>query len=310
MMRVTLKHLEYFVAAGDLGSIKLASDKINISQPSISSAITHLEREFGLQLFVRHHAQGLSLTASGLRMMREAKVVLKHAQELYVVAGELKGEISGPLSVGCLVTLAPMIVPELGHEFMKAHAGVQLRITEGNHEKLLDQLRQVEIDAAITYNLQAPDDVVFEPLASLPPQILISKAHPLAKKKSVRLRDIDGLPMVLLDLPYSRQYFYSIFQNEGLTANVVVKSANQEVVRTMVANGYGFTIANVRPKNLAALDGRKLVALKLEGRHASMTIGIATLQQEHKTRVLDAFEQHCRELINENQIPGMTPVCS
>ena len=310
MMRITLKHLEYFVAAGDTGSIKLASDKINISQPSISSAIAHLERELGLQLFVRHHAQGLSLTASGTRMMREAKVVLKHAGELYVIAGDLKGVISGPLSVGCLVTLAPMIVPELGHKFLKQHPGVQLRITEGDHEKLLNQLRQVDIDAAITYNLQTPDDVVFEPLASLPPQILISKDHPLAKKTSVKLRDIDGLPMVLLDLPYSRQYFFSMFQNEGLTANVVAQSANQEVVRTMVANGYGFTITNVRPKNLAALDGRKLAALKLEGRHTPMTIGVATLQQDQKTRVLEAFEQHCRELISDHQIPGMTAVHS
>ena len=307
-MRITLKQLEYFVAAGEAGSVKLASEKISISQPSISSAIAHLEREFGLQLFIRHHAQGLSLTASGARMLREAKVVLKQAQDLHAVAGELKGVVAGPLSVGCMVTLAPMIVPELGHAFLTQHPGVELRITEGNHEDLLNRLRQVDIDAAITYDLETPADVVFEPLASLPPQILISSDHPLARKTSVSLREIDGLPMVLLDLPYSRQYFFSMFQKEGLTPNIVAQSANQEVVRTMVANGYGFTIVNVRPKNLSALDGRGLATLDLEGQYAAMTVGVATLSQEHKTRVLEAFEQHCRELISDRQIPGMVPV--
>jgi len=61
-MIFTLKQLEYFVAAGERGSITFAAEKVNISQPSISAAITHLEAEFGVQLFIRHHAQGLSLT--------------------------------------------------------------------------------------------------------------------------------------------------------------------------------------------------------------------------------------------------------
>jgi len=267
-----------------------------------------MEREFELQLFVRHHARGLSLTPSGQRMTREAKAVLKQAADLHVVAGELKGETSGPLSVGCFVTLAPMIVPELGHAFTQRYPGVRLAIREGDHETLIGQLRQVEIDAAITYDLATPDDVVFEPLVRLPPQIVVAEDHPLAGRASVGLGDVNGLPMVLLDLPHSQDYFLSLFAKEGLTPNVAARSANQEVVRTMVANGDGFTIVNVRPRNLAALDGRKLVALDLEGAHAAMTIGIATLRQDHKTRVLAVFEQHCRDLINERQIPGMTPV--
>ena len=110
-MRITLKQLEYFVAAGEMSSIKLAAMRINISQPSISSAISHLEREFGVQLFVRHHAQGLALTSSGKTMLREAKLMLRQAQGLYTIAGELNNEMRGRLSVGCMITLAPMIAP-------------------------------------------------------------------------------------------------------------------------------------------------------------------------------------------------------
>ena len=64
-MRFSLRQLEYFIAAGEAGSIPQASERINISQPSISTAISQLEQELDTQLFVRHHAQGLSLTPAG-----------------------------------------------------------------------------------------------------------------------------------------------------------------------------------------------------------------------------------------------------
>ena len=59
-MRFTLKQIAYFVATAETGSITQASERVNISQPSISSAITALEEAYGIQLFIRHHAQGLS----------------------------------------------------------------------------------------------------------------------------------------------------------------------------------------------------------------------------------------------------------
>ncbi len=304
-MRFTLKHLEYFVAAAETGSIKLASEVIRISQPSISSAISHLERELGVQLFVRHHAQGLSLTSSGKRMMREAKLLLRQAEGLYTLAGELLDDVSGPLSVGCFVTLAPMIMPELGHTFTQAHPAVKLAITEGDPRSLLEDLRRVEIDVAICYDLQVTDDVVFEPLASLPPHVLLAKDHPLACKSALYLRELADEPMILLDLPYSREYFFAMFQSEEIKPNVYSRSKNQEVVRTMVANGFGFTIANVRPRNLTALDGRELASVALAGDYKPMTIGIATLRQDRKPRILEAFEQHCRTMITDAGIPGM-----
>ena len=304
-MRITLKQLEYFVAAGEMSSIKLAASRINISQPSISSAISHLEREFGVQLFVRHHAQGLALTSAGKTMLREAKLMLRQAQGLYTMAGELNNEMRGRLSVGCMVTLAPMIAPELAHAFSEQHPGVNLSMSDGSHQDLLNKLRQVEIDVAICYDLQVPDDIQFEPLASLPPHVLVSRSHRFARRPSVDLSDLVCEPMVLLDLPRSREYFISLFQSKGLQPNIVAKAANQEVVRTMVANNYGFTIANVRPRNPAALDGRKLVPVKLAGDHKPMRIGISTLAQERKPMILTVFEAHCRNLISDTKIPGM-----
>ena len=307
-MRITIKQLEYFVATAEVDSIKRASQNIHISQPSISSAISHLEDELQVQLFVRHHAKGLDLTMSGKRIFKEAKLLIKRVEELYSIGSELNDEIVGKITVGCMVTLAPVIMAELGQSFTKAFPSVDLSIVEGSHAQLIEKLRRVEIDAAITYDLQSQDEIEFLSLASLPPHILLARNHPLAKLTSITLDQLEEEPMILLDLPHSRQYFLSLFQGQGLKPTIKQSSANQETIRTMVANGFGYTIANIRPKNLVALDGRKLVSVKLEGNHKPMKIGIAVLSQHHKPRILQAFEQHCVDLISNAKIPGMLPL--
>lgn len=304
-MRYTLRQLEYFIAAGETGSITLASERVNISQPSISTAISHLEQELGVQLFIRHHAQGLSLTPVGTVLLRDAKRLIEQAERLYVVASEACDQIRGQLLVGCFVTLAPMLMPELSHSFTSAFPGTQIRHFENNQEWLLGGLRRAEIDIAMTYDLQIPAGIAFTPLASLPPHVVVSENHALARRSSVSLRELVDEPLILLDLPISREYFLDLFAKEGLKPNIHSRSAHQEVVRTMVANGYGYTLANVRPRCDRALDGRRVVRVQLSGDYRPMMIGMATLAQLRKSQLLKAFETHCLSFISDTYIPGM-----
>jgi DNA-binding transcriptional LysR family regulator len=304
-MRYTLRQLKYFVAAAETGSITLASERIAISQPSISTAVAHLEHELGVQLFIRHHAQGLSLTPVGRTVLAEARKLMEQAEGLYAVAAEAVDQIRGELSVGCMVTLAPMILPELAHAFTAAFPGAQLRHAEVDHERLVEGLRRGEWDVALTYDLPIPDGFAFRPLARLPPHAVVSEAHPLARYGSASLQDLAGEPLVLLDLPGSRDYFLALFYAEGLTPRIHSRSAHFEVVRTMVANGYGYTLANVRPRSELALDGRRLVRVRLAGEHRPMIIGLATLASTRKSRLVQAFESHCEAYVSDGYIPGM-----
>ena len=72
-MRFSFRQLEYFVAAGETGSVTRAAQGSHSSQPTVSAAIAKLEASLGVQLFVRHHAQGLSLTPEGRRFLGEAR---------------------------------------------------------------------------------------------------------------------------------------------------------------------------------------------------------------------------------------------
>ena len=310
-MRFTLRQLEYFIAAGETGSITEASERIHISQPSISTAISQLETELDVQLFVRHHAQGLSLTPAGRTMLIEAKRVIEQAESLYAVASEAKDTVSGQLNVGCLTTLAPMILPELALSFTSAFPKAQIRPFANNQETLLDSLHRAVIDVAVTYDLQIPADVDFTPLVDLPIHAVVGESNPLARNSAVTLKELAELPLILLDLPLSREYFLALFFKEGLTPNIAFRIPHPDVIRAMVANGYGYTLANVTPRSDTALDGRKVTRVRLSGDHRPMTIGYATLKQLRKSRLLSAFTSHAKSFISDSYIPGMiAPVMS
>jgi DNA-binding transcriptional LysR family regulator len=304
-MKFTFRQLAYFIAAAETGSITLASKRANISQPAISTAISHIERELQVQLFLRHHAQGLSLTPAGRALLRDAKQLMKQADGLYFAAADISQQMRGELTVGWFSTLAPIVMPEVVRSFQKAFPGTHLRSVESHQEGLLQRLRAAEIEVAITYDLQISDDIRFLPLASLPPYALFGAAHPLARERSVRLSQLAGLPMVLLDLPMSREYFLALFLRERLEPTILWSSTQQEVVRSMVANGLGYSLVNVRPKSDLALDGRRVCQVPLGGDPPPTRVGIATLTQLKKTRLVDAFERHCQGLISDAYIPGM-----
>lgn len=305
LSRITQRQLEYFVACGEAGSIIGAAERIHVSPPSISAAITHVEAELGVQMFVRHHAQGVSLTPVGRQVLKEAKLIIEQVSNLYTVASASLNTVRGPLRVGCLESLAPMITPELVFGFSRAYPGARVTQVEGHHEELLEKLRSAELDIALTYDLTHSPAIRFEPLAQLPPMVIVGEHHPLAGLPAVALQDLAQHPMVLLDMPWSREYFLGLFQQQGVTPNIVMRSAHLEVVRSMVANGVGFSIANVRPKANLSQDGKRLIRLRLAGSHKPMRLGCATAAHVQVSRVVSAFAERCRRFICDQYIPGM-----
>ena len=304
-MQFTLKQLAYFVAAGEAGSILRAAENIHVSQPSISNAIAHLEDVFQIQLFIRHHAQGMSLTTAGAQIMEQAQALLRDAEELHSFAGKLSEQVFGSINVGCFTPLAPIVTPELCHGFMQSHEGVEVNVSEDNQAELLSKLKKGAIDLALTYDLQLDSDIAFTALAELKPYVLLAADHPLANETSIALESISRERFILLDLPLSDAYFMSLFDSSNLKPNIYARTRQIEVQRALVAKGYGYSLANVRPKNQKSLDGSGLKYVPLRGYNPGLTLGIATLANIRKTIVVDIFSQFCREQVSNEKIPGM-----
>lgn len=291
-LRYTLRQLEYFVAVGEVGSIAAASHRVNVSSPSISAAISQLEEELGVKLFVRHHAQGLSPTLAGRKLLNQAQIVLRQATALRDLAGDLSGVVRGPLALGCLATFAQILLPGLRRSLLDAYADVRITQTESDQASLFSLLRQARIDMALSYDLDLPGDLHFHPILDLPPLVALSEAHPLAHLPTVTVQALAPYPMVLLDLPLSADYFLGFFNRAGLRANVTERTRDMAVMRSLVANGFGYSIVNHRPLNDVSPDGKPMRFVPLAGKARPMKLGLLMVAGMERTQLQRAFIAH------------------
>jgi DNA-binding transcriptional LysR family regulator len=290
----TLKQLRYFVLTAELKSVTQASQKAHISQPSLSSAIAELEAVFDTKLFTRHHAKGLSLTTVGHQIFLEAKRLLGQSERFDQISRELVHGLCGAVDVGCLLTLAPLVMPPLMKSLKHSYANLTVRCQELDIKEILDGIRHGRFEIAITYNLNIEADIDFRGVRDFPPYALLSPQHALARKPRLDLKKLADEPMILLDLPHTRDYFQSLFDNAGVQPNIVYRTTSPQMVRSMVASGMGYSILNARPPSQQPYDEYQYAMIELSDRFPPLTMGLVHLKSQVFTRtaklVIDEFE--------------------
>jgi DNA-binding transcriptional LysR family regulator len=296
--RFTLRQLSCFVAACDGGGIGAAASRLHLAQATVSAAIADLERTLGVQLLVRGRRRAAMPSPAGRELLAQAAEVLAAAGRLDERSAALRGDVSGELPVGCLVTLAPAVAPATCRAFEERWPRARVALHPAHQAELFARLDDGTIALAITYDLGLPAGVDFEPLASAPPYALVAEPHPLAGAVDARLADLAGEPFVLLDLPLSRDYFLGLFRAEGVEPVVARRVADAELVRSLVAWGYGYTLANARPAPTRAVDGTPLRAVALRTTTPPPRIGLARRAGLEPTRAAAAFASACVDVIS------------
>ena len=189
MATYTLRQLKYFVTTVECGSVAEASRKLYIAQPSISTAIKGLEDSFGLQLFIRHHAQGVSLTPGGARFYKKAQELLRMAREFEQNALADNDVIAGQIDIGCFETVAPLYLTRLIAGFNALYPGVEIRIRDGEQQELVQGLTAGRFDLAILYAHDLDATIDSEPLmAPQKPYALLPEGHRFTGRVGCLLR--------------------------------------------------------------------------------------------------------------------------
>lgn len=270
MIHISLRQLEYFLAAARYGGAARAAEALHVSQPSISKAVADLEALWGEALFVRRHARGMDLTAAGSVRQREAQALIERAQRLQ---GPRTAAMAGLLRLGYLSTLGPRWVPAIVAQMRKSHPQVEIALVEGDTESLTRGLERGELDVALQYDLGlARPRLELAPVADLSPYALLPWGHALAQKATVRLAELARSPLVLIDLPHSREYFLSLFRQAGATPQIACETASLEMLRSLVANGLGVGLLTTRPAVDKAHDGKRLACRRLSGPVAPQSV--------------------------------------
>jgi DNA-binding transcriptional LysR family regulator len=266
-----------------------ASRELMVSQSAISTAVAQLEKELGVQLLLRHHARGLTLTAAGQEFYRELRSYLVHTTELAEVARTAGQAVVGDLTVGCFSTLGPFELPRLLAACEEQHPGIRIAVLEDEHAALKQALRSGRCELALMYSYDLDDDIDHVRLGVAAPYVLLPKGHRLSRRKKIALTELAEEPMVLLDLPHSGQYFERLVESTGFRPRIRHRSSGFETVRAMVANGQGWSVLNQRPASNTTYDGAEVVTLAISDQIEPLGIVLASMAGIRLTSRAQAF---------------------
>ena len=293
---VTLTQLRYFVKAATYGSMTKAADELRIAQSAVSAAVSQLEHQIGTQLFIRQRARGLVLTTAGEEMLRDTRALLEHLGEVLDSASGQAGQIRGRIRIACFVTLTPFILPRLISELGTNHPDLEVEVVETQADDVRAVLRNGTAEVALTYDLGLGPGIDTEVLHVARPYVALARDHPMASAAELDLADLAEEPMVLLDLPDSRDYFEKILVDAGVKPRIHYRSASYETVRGMVARGHGFSILNQEPAHHGTYDGGEVVAVPIRGDAPGLPIVIARAHVVRVTARARAIEEAARTI--------------
>ena len=148
MNNLTLKQLRYFDALAQQRHFGRAAEVCAISQPALSMQIKEMEVALGSALFERT-PRNLSLTPFGETVVERARDILRSVDELTDLARSQQSKLSGKLRLGVIPTIAPYLLPKVIRALTQSYEGLDIHIRETMTPKLLQELADGKIDAAV-----------------------------------------------------------------------------------------------------------------------------------------------------------------
>jgi DNA-binding transcriptional LysR family regulator len=294
---VTTAQLAYFAEAADHLSMTRAAENLLVAQSAVSSSIAQLERVVGVQLFIRKPAKGLILTEAGERLHHEARSLLTSLDEALELARGQESEVQGVLTLACFVTLMPFYIPGLLSKLRSLHPNLRVDVIETDVDGMLEALRSGRAQLGLGYDFDLDKSVHTHEVARSKPHVLLPERHRLAQKASILLSELRDEPMVLLDLPLSRDYFLGMLSAAGIEPEIRYRSGNYETVRSLVAQGHGFSILNQRPISSVTYGGGSVVALSIRDDAPSLPVVIVSLNGVRPTARSRAVSDGIRSLV-------------
>jgi LysR family transcriptional regulator, hca operon transcriptional activator len=189
---VELRHLRYFVAAAEAGSLKLAAEeRLHTTQPSLSRQIRDLENEIGAPLFLRV-ARGVELTAAGRVFLDHARVTLAQAEAAVQSARQIAKPAKPAFALGFMIGHDSTWLPETLHLLRNELPDIHVVISTQNSPQLAAALSQGMLDVAFLRREDSLPGLKSSVLVEEPLEVFLPKDHPLATRKTIGIQELVG----------------------------------------------------------------------------------------------------------------------
>jgi len=245
---MTLTELKYIVAVARERHFGRAAESCFVSQPTLSVAVRKLEEELGVVLFERGGNE-ISITPIGERIIVQAQKVLEESANLKEIARQGHDPLSGSLRLGVIYTVGPYLLPRLMPLLIQRVPQMPLLLQENFTHRLLELLRQGELDCAIMALPLADSGLAVEPLYDEPFVVAVPRHHPWAERESVTAEELKEQTMLLLGSGHCfRDQVLEVcpelarFSPTSDGMQRTFEGSSLETIRHMVAAGIGITV--------------------------------------------------------------------
>jgi DNA-binding transcriptional LysR family regulator len=248
-----LRHLVYFREVARQLHFRKAAEVLAVAQPALSRQVAQLERAIGAALFVRSRRK-VELTPAGVALLERIEPLLR---SLAAVPAELKALSegrSGQVRVAFTGLAMATVLPGILREFHRKHPGIRLELNESPTTAQLAALEAGEIACGFFHPDAPTPGLRTRQLLRERNGILLPADHPLAGKKTLRLKDLSGTPFVLFPRANNPGFYDRVLASFS-QAGVVPRIAEEVWPR---ANGVGLVRAGIGATFMCPSEARQL----------------------------------------------------
>lgn len=249
---INFLNLEYFLAVAEELNITRAAKRLYISQQSLSSHISNLEKDFDVQLFNR--TMPLTLTYAGRALKTRAKQILDLKDETYRELADIKDFTTGQLSIGVSHTRGRFLLPAILPAYKEKFPNIELHLVEGNSSELSSALIHGDIDLMIDLLPFKAENVESVPICEeeillVVPDPILDRYFPGQQDDIKKELEENADIQILKDCPYLlihkgnriRTIADEIFEDAQLSPSILLETENIETVLALAAKGMGIT---------------------------------------------------------------------
>jgi LysR family transcriptional regulator, low CO2-responsive transcriptional regulator len=259
-----------------------AARALGVSQPTVSALVARLERENGTELFFRR-GRKLELTPLGTQLLEVTYRLFELEQEADELLSAERGMTRGLLRVSAV---GPFNVMPILASFLNRYPGVRVRMNVGDSREVVQRILGYNSDVGVLVHAEKDPRLHVLSLRKQRIVIMAPKGHPLAKRPSIKLRDLEGQPFIMRE---SGSTTRSVLER-ALTANnvrvkIAIEIGSRESIREAVAAGIGLGAVS----EIAFIPDPRIVPLTIEDSDVHTHAHIICLDERRVTRVISAF---------------------
>lgn len=231
-----IRHLKYFVAMADAGSLMKAAERLRVAQPALSVHLSNLELDFGVQL-VRRSNRGIELTPEGELLYERAVELLRFHADAIASLRARRTKPSGRVSLGLPSTLPGIVTPALYKAIREQLPDVRLYIIDASTAILHEWLQDGKIDFAVLFSLPEAAGLNIAPLY-IEDFCLVGRPQATPQPKTVTFKELVDLPLMMPCAATSwRKILDSAAEARGLTISSPIETESFTALRAAALSG-------------------------------------------------------------------------